>query len=123
MMTRKKIKETFYNLTRHYKSEVVDGKKVSSYIVRDCLTEVFSVRCPDKIVRDVDAFVITYINKTYKLVYRVRKNVSDNTCYVTQFNYDGSYALEDKYIVHFPADTKLFKKKVKNDTDKLHERK
>lgn len=119
-MTKQKVKETFYELTRFYGQ----AKKIGTYIVRDCLTEVFTVRCPNKISRDIEAFIVTYVNKSYKLEYRIKRNVSDNTCYVTQTNYIGSDVLNvDKYIVHFPVDTKLFRNKVKCDAKNLYERK
>lgn len=119
-MTRKQIKETFYELTKNYGS----AKKIGTRITRDCLTEVFSVRCPNMICRDIDSFIVVYTNKSYKLEFRIKRNVVGDTCYVTQTNYIGRDVLEsDKYVVHFPDDTKLFKKKVKYDADKLYERK
>lgn len=118
-MTKKQVKDTFYELTRFYGS----ARKIGNYTVRDCLTEVFSVCCPNQIYRDTEAFVITYTNKSTKLEYRIRKNVVGDTCYVTQINYVGRDVLdEDKYVVHFPTDTELFKGKVKYDTDKFYER-
>ena len=122
-MNRKNIKRIFYELTRFYKSDVIDGKKVSSRIVRDCLTEVFSVRCPKTIIRDVESIIVTYKKNFYALEYRIRKNVADNTCNIIQTEYLNEDIIEqDNYRVHFPADTKLFKKKVKNDTKKFYER-
>lgn len=119
-MTKKQVKDTFYNLTRFYGM----ARKIGSYIVRDCLTEVFSVCCPTQICRDAEAFVITYTNKPNKLEYWIRKNVINNTCYVTQIDYVGSDMSEiDTYVVHFPEDTELFKGKVAYDTDKFYERK
>lgn len=118
-MTKKKVKETFYELTRFYGM----AKKIGSYVVRDCLTEVFSAKCPTKISRDVESFIIVYENNKDKLEYRVRKNVANNTCAVTQINYVGLDVLdEDKYVVHFPEDTDLFKNKVKYDTRNFYER-
>lgn len=118
-MTKQKVKDTFYELTRFYGQ----AKKIGTYVVRDCLTEVFTVRCPSKISRDLDSFIIVYLNKQHRLEYRIKRNVADNTCYVTQTNYIGLDVLEqDKYIVHFPDDTKLFKKKVKHDVKNLYER-
>lgn len=122
-MNRKNIKRIFYNLMRFYKSDAIDGNKILSKIVRDSLTEIFSVRCPHTIIRDVDSFIITYRKNTYSLEYRIRKNVADNTCYVIQTEYLNEDIIEqDNYKVHFPDDTKLFKRKVKNDTKKFYER-
>lgn len=118
-MTREKIKATFYELTRFYGN----AKKIGSYVVRDCLTEVFSQRCPNDIRRNLESFIISYDNKSYKLEYKIKKNVTGNTCYVTQTYYVCSDVLEqDEYIVHFPDDLKLFKKKVKQDGNKFYER-
>ena len=118
-MTKNKVKETFYELTKFYGQ----AKKIGTRITRDCLIQVFTVRCPNKIYRDLESFIIVYTNKTYKLEYRIKRNVSDNTCYVTQTNYIGSDVLDtDKYVVRFPIDTKLFKTIVKNDTKKFYER-
>lgn len=122
-MNRETIKRTFYELTRFYKSDVTDGQKISSRIVRDSLTEIFSVRCPNTIIRDVDSFIITYRKNTCSLEYKIKKNVADNTCYVIQTEYLNEDIIEqDNYKVHFPDDTKLFKRKVKNDTKKFYER-
>lgn len=122
-MNRKNIKRIFYELTRFYKSDVIDGKKVSSRIVRDCLTEVFSVRCPKTIIRDVESIIVMYKKNFCTLEYKIRKNVADNTCNVIQTEYLNEDIIEqDNYRVHFPADTKLFKRKVKNDTKKFYER-
>lgn len=66
-MKRETVKRTFYELTRFYKSDAIDGRKVSSRIVRDCLTEIFSVRCPDTIIRDVESIIVTYRKNTCSL--------------------------------------------------------
>ena len=118
-MTKKKVKETFYDLTRNYGS----AKKIGTRITRDCLTEVFSVRCPNKIYRDLDSFIVTYLNKIYTLEYRIRRNVTGDTCYVTQINYVGRDTLDtEEYVVHFPTDVNIFKNKVKYDTRNFYER-
>lgn len=118
-MTKKQIKDTFYELTKNYGS----AKKIGTRITRDCLTEVFSVRCPNRIYRDLDSFIVCYTNKSYKLEYRIKRNVVGDTCYVTQTNYIGSDVLDsDEYVVHFPADTKLLKQKVKCDAKNIYER-
>lgn len=122
-MKRETVKRIFYELTRFYKSDAIDGRKVSSRIVRDCLTEIFSVRCPDTIIRDVESIIVTYRKNTCSLEYKIKKNIADNTCNIIQTEYLNEDIIErDNYKVHFPADTKLFKRKVKNDTKKFYER-
>lgn len=118
-MTKNKVKETFYELTKNYGS----AKKIGTRITRDCLTEVFSVRCPNKIYRDIDSFIVTYLNKIYTLEFHIRRNVVGDTCYVTQINYVGRDVLDkEEYVVHFPADVRLFKRKVKIDAKNFYER-
>ena len=86
-MNRKNIKRIFYNLLRFYKSDVIDGNKILSKIVRDSLVEIFSVRCPHTIIRDVDSIIVTYKKNTSFLEYKIKKNVNDNTCHVIQTEY------------------------------------
>ena len=86
-MNRKNIKRIFYNLMRFYKSDAIDGNKILSKIVRDSLVEIFSVRCPHTIIRDVDSIIVTYKKNTSFLEYRIKKNVNNNTCYVIQTEY------------------------------------
>ena len=108
---------------RFYKSDAIDGNKILSKIVRDSLVEIFSVRCPHTIIRDVDSIIVTYKKNTSFLEYRIKKNVNNNTCYVIQTEYLNEDIVEEcSYITHFPDDTKLFKKKVKEDTKKFNER-
>lgn len=122
-MNRKNIKRIFYNLMRFYKSDAIDGNKILSKIVRDSLVEIFSVRCPHTIIRDVDSIIVKYKKNTSFLEYRIKKNVNNNTCYVIQTEYLNEDIVEQcSYITHFPDDTKLFKKKVKEDTKKFNER-
>lgn len=122
-MNRKNIKRIFYNLMRFYKSDAIDGNKILSKIVRDSLVEIFSVRYPHTIIRDVDSIIVTYKKNTSFLEYKIKKNVNNNTCYVVQTEYLNEDIIEQcSYITYFPDDTKLFKKKVKEDTKKFNER-
>lgn len=119
-MRRDTLKQKLYDITRFYYSDTIKTKKVSSYVVRDCLYKVFSGKCPNEVFRDLDSIIVSYNKLNYSLEYKIKKNVSDNTCYVNQSLYCNDDLIdEDKYIVHFPIDLKLFKSKVKNDIQKF----
>lgn len=121
-MRRDTLKQKLYDITRFYYSDAVKTKKVSSYVVRDCLYKVFAYRCPNDIFRDLDSIIVSYNKPNYTFKYRIKKNVNDNTCYVTQSLYCNDDVLEsENYIVHFPTDLKLFKSKFIHDIKKFYE--
>lgn len=121
-MRRDTLKQKLYDLTKFYYSDTIKTKKVSSYVVRDCLYNIFSYRCPNDIYRDLDSIIVVYSKPNYTIKYRIKKNVNDNTCYITQSLYCNDDVIEsEEYIVHFPVDSKIFKDKVKQDIRKFYE--
>ena len=116
-MTRKQVEQKLNDITKLYKTDVGQSKKISSKVTRDALIEVFTVRCPNDIYRDKDSIIVLYQKKYYDMVFEIKRNERYDTCHIQQSVYcNGDLVKDDKYRVSFPDDVKLLKRKVKEDT-------
>lgn len=117
IMLRKQVKDKLYELIRYYKTDVGESRKIGSKITRDSLVEVFTVRCPNDICRDKECIIVTYRKKYYDMIFKIRQNARNDICNINQSIFcNGDLIYTEDYKVFFPDDTKLLKKKVKNDT-------